>query len=128
MKEKLLQLQKNSYSPYSHFSVSAIVVMKDGREFFGVNVENASYGAAICAERSAIVGAVSCGYQVGDFKEIHVMVSNGDIGMPCFQCRQVILEFFDLDAKVYCYSTTGEVLSHTVSELCPYPFGKDDLV
>ena len=128
MIEKLINLHKNSYSPYSNFPVSAIVVMKDGKEFCGVNVENASYGAGICAERSAIVSAVSNGYKVGDFKELHIMVSSGSIGMPCFICRQVISEFFEKDAKVYCYSTNKEVEVHTVEELCPYPFGSDDLV
>ena len=63
MIEKLQNLLKNSYSPYSHFLVSAIVIMKDGCEFCGVNVENASYGASICAERSAIVSAISDGYK-----------------------------------------------------------------
>lgn len=128
MKEKLIELHRNSYAPYSNFPVSAVVVMKDGKEFCGVNVENASYGAGICAERSAIVSAVSNGYKVGDFKELHVMVSSGSIGMPCFICRQVISEFFEKNAKVYCYSTKGEVEIHTVEELCPYPFGSDDLV
>lgn len=74
MQEKLREILKNSYSPYSNFKVAAIVVMKDGSEFKGVNVENASYGAAICAERSAIVSAVSAGYKIGAFKELHVMV------------------------------------------------------
>ena len=128
MKEKLLELHKNSYSPYSNFQVSAIVVMKDGKEFNGVNVENASYGAAICAERSAILGAVSTGYKKGDFKELHVMVCSGSIGMPCFACRQVISEFFDEESLVYCYATTGEVEAYKVSELCPFPFGSDDLI
>lgn len=128
MKDKLLELHKNSYSPYSHFPVSAIVVTKDGREFSGVNVENASYGAGICAERSAIVSAVSAGYKKGDFLELHVMVGSGSIGMPCFICRQVISEFFSKEAYVYCYSTHGDVEKHTVEELCPYPFGEDDLV
>ena len=68
MQERLKELLKNSYSPYSNFKVAAIVVMKDGKEFNGVNVENASYGAAICAERSAIVSAISAGYRNGDFK------------------------------------------------------------
>lgn len=127
MIEKLKQLQKNSYSPYSNFKVSAIVVMNDGKEFSGVNVENASYGAAICAERSAIVSAVSSGYTKGSFKELHVMVGSGEIGMPCFICRQVISEMFPKDALVYCYSTKGEVLKYTVEEICPYPFGSEDL-
>ena len=70
MIEKLISLHKNSYAPYSNFPVSAIVVMKDGKEFCGVNVENASYGAGICAERSAIVSAVSNGYKVGIIKKV----------------------------------------------------------
>lgn len=127
MNEKLLALQKNSYSPYSNFKVSAIVVMNDGSEFSGVNVENASYGAAICAERSAIVSAISAGYKKGDFKEIHIMVGSGEIGMPCFICRQVISEMFPKDAKVICYSTRETSKEYTVRELCPYPFGEDDL-
>ena len=63
-----------------------------------------------------------------DFKELHVMVSSGNIGMPCFVCRQVISEFFSKDSFVYCYSTHGDVEKYTVEELCPYPFGEDDLV
>lgn len=127
MKDKLLELQKNSYAPYSNFRVSAIVVMNDGVEFRGVNVENASYGAAICAERSAIVSAISAGYKKGDFKELNVMVSSGEVGMPCFICRQVISEFFDKDATVRCFATTGEYKEYTVEEICPYPFGSEDL-
>ncbi len=127
MKDKLLELQKNSYAPYSNFHVSAIVVMNDGVEFRGVNVENASFGATICAERSAIVSAISAGYKKGDFKELNVMVSSGEVGMPCFICRQVISEFFDKDATVRCFATTGEYKEYTVEEICPYPFGSEDL-
>ena len=127
MQEKLKELLKNSYSPYSNFKVAAIVVMKDGKEFNGVNVENASYGAAICAERSAIVSAISNGYKNGDFKELHVMVGSGKIGMPCFICRQVISEMFEKKCAVYCYDTNGNVEKYTVEELCPYPFNSEDL-
>lgn len=127
MKEKLLQLHKNSYSPYSNYAVSAIVVMEDGKEFNGVNVENASYGASICAERSAIVSAVSAGYKKGQFRELHVMVSSGKIGMPCFICRQVITEFLDKNAKIFVYATNGDCACYTVSDLCPYPFDSEDL-
>ena len=66
MKEQLINLLKNSYSPYSNFRVASIAVMKDGKQFKGVNVENASYGACICAERSAIVSAISNGYKKHD--------------------------------------------------------------
>lgn len=126
MKEKLLKLHENSYSPYFNFPVSAIVVAKDGKEFCGVNVENAN-GTSICAERNAIANAICNGYKKGMLKELNVMVSNGQIGTPCFACRQVILEFFEKEDIVRCYSTTGEYKEYTVSELCPYPFGGDDL-
>ena len=55
------------------------------------------------------------------------MVSSGEVGTPCFQCRQVISELFKKDAKVFCYSTKGDVVEYTVSDLCPYPFGDEDL-
>ena len=127
MIEELKRLQQNSYSPYSHYAVSAIVVMKDGTMFPGVNVENASFGATICAERNAILSAITAGYHKGDFLELYVMVSSGEIGMPCFLCRQVISEFFDKNSIVHCCATDGKVEDYMVSELCPYPFGEEDL-
>lgn len=127
MKDRLIELHKNSYSPYSNFRVSAIVEMKDGKLFSGVNVENASYGASICAERSAILSAVSAGYTKGDFKTIYVMCDNKKIGMPCFQCRMVISELFDKDCLVVAMNPLGEKEIHTVAELCPYPFSEEDL-
>ncbi|MBR6112968.1 MAG: cytidine deaminase [Bacilli bacterium] len=128
MKDRLLEIAKNSYSPYSHFRVASILVMKDGKEFQGVNVENASYGAGICSERSAIVSAVSAGYTKGDFKELHVLCADSErVSTCCFICRQVITEFFDKDAKVYCYDKYGNSEEYTVSQLCPFPFDESDL-
>ena len=127
MIEKLIELHKNSYVPISNFPVSASVVMKDGNVFYGVNVEDASTRAGTCAERNAIFAAVTAGYKKGDFKEVNVMLSSGEIGTPCFVCRQLISELFDKDATVRCYSTNGEYKEYTVEELCPYPFGEDDL-
>lgn len=122
MFEKLLEVRKNSYSPYTKFPVSAIVVTKDGREFPGVNVEDASTRAGACAERVAIFSAITAGVKKGDFKEIHVLASKGEIGIPCFVCRQMLSEVFPVEAKVYCYSITGEMQEFTIKELCPYPF------
>lgn len=128
MIEKLMELAKNSYSPYSHFRVATIVIMKDGTEFKGVNVENASYGATICAERSAILSAISNGYTKGDFKELHCLCADSNrISTSCFACRQVISELFDKDVPLYFYANTGECKKFTVAELCPYPFDEDDL-
>jgi len=127
MQKKLKELLKNSYSPYSNFKVSAIVVMNDGTEFRGVNVENASYGASICAERSAILSAISAGYKRYDFDKLYVMCDNTKIGMPCFACRAVINEMFDKFKEVIAMNPVGEIEKHTVEELCPLPFSDDDL-
>lgn len=127
MFQKLKDGLKNSYSPYSNYPVSAVVITKDGKEYTGVNIENASYGATICAERSSIFKAVSEGYRKGDLKELHLMVGSGRIGMPCFLCRQVISEFFEEDDTIVCYSTKGDKRSFKVGELCPEPFGPEDL-
>lgn len=127
MKEKLIELLNNSYSPYSHFRVAAILVCNDGVEFRGVNVENAAYGSSICAERSAILSAISNGYKKGDFKSLYVMCDNDKIGMPCLACRQVFLEFFDKDMIVTSMNPKGDYLALTVKELCPYPFDEEDL-
>lgn len=127
MKEKLLDLLNNSYSPYSNFKVASIVVMKDNKEFTGVNVENASYGATICAERVAITKAISEGYKKHDFKELYVMCNNERIGFCCMICRQVIQEFFEEDKKIIAMNPKEEEKILTVSELCPYQFNEDDL-
>lgn len=127
MKEELIELLKNSYSPYSKFRVAAIAIMKDGKNFKGVNVENASYGATICAERSAIVSAISAGYKKHDFESMYVMCDNEKVGMCCMICRQVISEFFEKDKIIYAMNPNGDVIKHPVSELCPYPFDEEDL-
>ena len=126
MRERLEELLNNSYAKYSNFRVACVCIMKDGLEFDGVNVENASYGATICAERNAITTAIAYGYKKGEFKELHVMVDSDKIGTPCFICRQVITEFFHKDTKVYLYSKIDET-SYLVSELCPHPFDEDNL-
>lgn len=127
MGDKLIKLLDNSYSPYSKFRVSAIVVMKDGKEFYGTNVENASYGAAICAERSAIVSAISNGYKKYDFDKLYVMVDSDKISTCCFMCRQVICELFEKDRKIILMNKNKEEKVFSVEELCPYPFDEEDL-
>jgi cytidine deaminase len=126
MREKLEVLLENSYAVYSHYRVACICVMNDGKKFNGVNVENASFGATICAERNAITSAVTAGYKKGDFKELHVMVDSDKFGHPCFMCRQVITEFFNSNDKIYVYSQKGMEV-YRVSELCPYPFSEENL-
>lgn len=127
MKEKLIKQLENSYSPYSHFRVSALLKTKDGKEFLGSNVENASYGSTICAERVAIASAVASGYQKGDFASLYIMCDHKKIGMPCFLCRQVFTEFFEKDMPIVAMNPEGESFTFSVSHLCPYPFDGDDL-
>ncbi len=126
MREKLEELLNNAYAKYSNYQVACICVMNDGREFKGVNVENASFGATICAERVAITSAIASGARKGDFNSLHVMVKSDKIGTPCFMCRQVITEFFNNDSKVYLYSNK-DVEVYKVSDLCPHPFNEDNL-
>ena len=126
MREKLEELLNNSYAKYSNYRVACICVMNDGTEFNGVNVENASYGATICAERDAITTAISYGYHKGDFKELHIMVDSDKIGTPCFMCRQVMTELLNKEDVIYLYSK-NDSCSYTVRELCPHPFDEDNL-
>ena len=121
MKEKLEKLLENSYSPYYHFPVSAIVVTKDNHEFSGVNVENAN-GTSICAERNAIASAIAHGYKKGDFDRIYIMLSSGEFGTPCFACRQVLLEFMDMESLVISVNKEGLEKVYILKDLCPYPF------
>ncbi len=127
MKEKLIKQLNHSYSPYSHFRVAALLQMKDGREFLGNNIENASYGVTICAERVAIFTAIAAGYHRNDFASLFIMCDNEKIGMPCFACRQVFTEFFLQDMPITVMNPNGESKTFTVAELCPYPFNEDDL-
>ena len=127
MEESLKRLLKNSYSPYSGFRVASICLMNDGKSFGGVNVENASYGGTICAERVAITSAIASGYKKGEFSKLYVMCDSPKISSCCFICRQTISEFFSKDAEIVLYSNDGEKETYTVEDLCPYPFGSNDL-
>ena len=127
MKTKLQELLEKSYSPYSKFRVSAIVVTNDDKYYSGVNIENASYGATVCAERVAIFKAVSNGYKKGDFKKLYVMVDSDKISSCCFLCRQVITEFFNEDAAIIMMNKNGEEKVLKISTMCPYPFDENDL-
>lgn len=99
-KELIRQAYKameNAYAPYSKFKVGAAVLTGDNI-FTGCNIENASYGATICAERCAIYKAVSMGYTKID--KIAIVCSNHDYTMPCGICRQVMVEFMSEDSMI----------------------------
>ena len=118
---------KNSYAPYSKFHVACILSTVSG-EFVGVNVENASYGATICAERSAIVSAISQKGQ-GNAFEFMVLVSDSKKGVipPCGMCLQVIKEFVDDDFPIYLGTLTELKNKMTLKDFLPISFGSEML-
>lgn len=112
-----------AYAPYSNFRVGAAVRASDGRIFAGCNVENASYGLGVCAERTAIATAVAAGAR--SFDEI-VIVSDADgPASPCGACRQVLAEFSS-GLRVTSHGRNGQVAEWTVSELLPHHFSLND--
>ncbi|HOO13398.1 MAG TPA: cytidine deaminase [Bacillota bacterium] len=113
-----------SYSPYSRFRVGAAIAAKDGRVFTGANVECASYGATICAERAAVVKAVSEGCR--SFEAIAVASDAEDGSFPCGICRQVLAEF-GLDIKVITGKPDGDIRVCTMAELLPCAFTGEEL-
>lgn len=127
MFEKLNEKLNNSYAPISNFNVSACAITKDEKEYFGVNVEDASTRAGTCAERAAIFNAITDGVKKGEFKEINVLTSSNKTSTPCFVCRQMISEMLDKDAIIRCYNLNGDFDEYTVEELCPFPFEEEDL-
>ena len=102
------------------------MVTHDDKIFGGVNGENASYGATICAERNAINRAIADGYKKGDFKELYVMVASDKLAFPCNICRQVIVEFFDMDDKLYLMNENDEQ-TYLMKDIIVYPFSVEDL-
>lgn len=124
MKEVLIKLLNNSRSDYFNFPVSSAVVTTKGT-FYGVNVETSSPAAGICAERNALYNAITNGIRKEDVKEIHVASKNGVT--PCFICRQALVDYCNMDTKVYIYSMNNDTKELLVSDLCTHVFGKGDL-
>lgn len=127
MEDKLKKLLLNAYAPYSNYKVSAILVTNDNQEFYGVNVENASYGATICAERVAINSAIAYGYAKKDFAKLYIMNSGNKLGIPCMICRQTFVELLPDDIEIIMYNDSLDKKTYTKVELCPLPFSKGDL-
>ena len=118
-----LEARKNSYSPYSGYSVGAALLCKDGSIFTGCNIENASYGATMCAERTALFGAVATGHR--DFEAIAIVGGKGDeadLPYPCGICRQVLSEFCDNDFKVIVARSENDYVEYTLGEMLPCSF------
>lgn len=135
MREKLIQAvlnaRENAYAPYSHYQVGAALLTEEGEIVTGCNVENASYGAACCAERTAVFKAVSDGKK--QFRAI--AIAGGmegrepeDYAYPCGICRQVLSEFArEKDLTVIVVKSPEDYKEYLLSELLPWSFGGDSI-
>ncbi len=121
-----IEAREKAYVPYSNFKVGAAVEMEDGSIYTGCNIENASYGAANCAERTAIFKAVSEGHRV--IKRIAVVGDMSAFTSPCGICRQVIAEFASDDIEIIIVKNQDEYQVKTLEEILPGAFRKSDLL
>ena len=115
-------VRQHAYCPYSHFPVGCALLSQDGKIFTGVNVENVSFGATNCAERSALFTAVSLGYRPGFIKAIAVAGATEDFLPPCSICRQVLVEWADPATPVYLTRNDGQIKRLKLLDLAPYSF------
>ena len=123
--DKAFEMHQYSYVPYSHFPVGAALLCGDGRVFTGCNVENAAFGSTICAERTALVKAISDGRRKG-FTRIAVVGNSAGFCQPCGICRQMLSEFAP-DLEILAADASGRISRHTLRELLPESFGSDAL-
>lgn len=123
IQKKLLEeaedVMKNAYAPYSNFYVGAAVLVENNKIITGANVENASYGNSICAERSAVLRANSMGYKV--YKVVGIVGEK--FAYPCGSCRQVLYEFAKRNLEIIISTKKKDkVKITTINELLPFPF------
>ena len=117
--ERAARVRENAHAPYSHFRVGAALRTTSGNVFAGCNVENASYGATSCAERSAIAAMVAAGER--EVAAIAVFTDADPPGMPCGICRQVLLEFGRPGTEIVAASPR-DLRRITLERLLPEPF------
>ncbi len=118
-----LDVRRRAYAPYSGYRVGAALLAEDGSVFAGGNVENASYGATICAERAAAVSAVSAGQR--RFSAVAIATANG--GSPCGMCRQVLFEFGPEMTVIMVDAAGAITFEGSLAELLPLGFGPQHL-
>jgi cytidine deaminase len=119
------QVRANAYAPYSQYKVGAAVRGDNGRVYTGANVENASYGLCICAERSAVAQAISDG--ATKIAGVAVVTSTSPPAAPCGMCRQTLAEFAPDSVELVLVNDKGERLETTLGQLLPRAFRPDSL-
>lgn len=124
--KKAISAREEAYCPYSNFKVGAAALFEDGEIYTGCNIENASFGATNCAERTAIFNGVSKGNRV--LKELALIGDTNNYTYPCGICRQVIAEFAEnKDIKIYIIKNENDYIEKTLEEIMPGSFTKKDL-
>lgn len=123
--KEAISAREKAYCPYSNFKVGAAALFEDENIYTGCNIENASYGATNCAERTAIFNGVSKGNKV--LKELALIGDINNYTYPCGICRQVITEFAESkDMKIYIIKNENDYIEKTLEEIMPGSFtGKD---
>ena len=119
-----LAARAHAFAPYSKFQVGAAIEDSEGRIHTGCNVENATYGLTVCAERVAVFKAISEG--VRQFRRVAVAADTDSLTPPCGACRQIIWEFCG-DAEVVLANLHGKIALHRMSALFPEPFDRSFL-
>jgi cytidine deaminase len=119
------EAKEKSYSPYSNFRVGAALLTEDGKIYKGANIENAAYGATMCAERTAVFSAKLDG--VENYSAIAITSDSNDYIPPCGSCRQVLLELCGKELDVYITNGKGDVKSFKLKELIPFSFDDTNL-
>src|ERR1700685_3901233 len=117
--EAALAVRQNAHAPFSHFHVGAAIEDSSGRIHTGCNVENASYGLTLCAERVAVFKAVSEGAR--QFRRVAVVADTDTLTPPCGACRQILWEFCG-DVEIVLANLKGKVEIHQMKQLFPEPF------
>lgn len=118
---KLKILSNNAYAPYSNFRVVAFFENENDEDFYGVNIENASYPNTMCAERVAIHSALNNKINIKNVKAIHIYSpDSNDYLSPCGGCRQTISEHINNNTNIYMYNKEGNFIQKKFSEIFPY--------
>lgn len=123
--KKAVEAKEKAYAPYSGFRVGAALQTDNGRIYTGCNVENSSFGATICAERTAIVKAISEGET--KIRAIAITSDSDRLTYPCGICRQVISEFGSYNTTIICSNKNGQYKIYQMKDILPHVFSKEDM-
>jgi cytidine deaminase len=121
--EEAKKARERAYAPYSKFKVGAALLTKGGKVYTGANVENATLGLTVCAERVALFKAITSGEK--NFVKLAVVADKDEPITPCGACRQVLSEFTS-DMKIICANLEGKTVKYSLRKLLPEAFGKLD--